>query len=152
MRRPGGRSHSAPEIRLPQDPQQPPHSGAAAGGGAEGVADPLGLTTIWLPANPIADIIFVHGLGGSSKRTWTWERSTNYSYFWPAWLPSEPELSRARIHTFGYRAEMWGSSNAMNILDFAKDLLFKMKYAFTQESQIGSVCFLLFLLKTFFPL
>ncbi|KAL8791063.1 MAG: hypothetical protein Q9213_000270 [Squamulea squamosa] len=88
-------------------------------------SDPLGLTLVYGFPNPLLDIIFVHGLGGSARGTWSWERDP--LNFWPPWLVDDPELSRARIFTFGYNANFAGQSTSLNILDFAKDLLFRMK-------------------------
>lgn len=75
--------------------------------------------------NPILDIIFVHGLGGTSRGTWSWERDP--SNFWPPWLADDSEFSRARIFTFGYNANFNGQYTSNNILDFARDLLLSMK-------------------------
>ncbi|KAI0202637.1 hypothetical protein F4808DRAFT_68297 [Astrocystis sublimbata] len=53
-----------------------------------------------------------------------------------AFLPLEPEIRDARILTFGYNANFRPGSgkNIMSILDFAKDLLFDMKYAIDGDS------------------
>jgi hypothetical protein len=61
-----------------------------------------------------------------------WSKHKYLSLFWPhTFLPMEPDFYQARISTFGYDASFRpGSSNgAITILDFAKDLLFEMKYA-----------------------
>jgi hypothetical protein len=87
--------------------------------------DPLGLTLVYSLPNPLFDLIFVHGLGGSSKRTWSWERDTQN--FWPPWLAQDEGLSRARIFTFGYNSGFSGQYTNLNMLDFAKDLLIRMK-------------------------
>ena len=50
-------------------------------------------------ADPVIDIIFVHGFGGEPRRTWTY---TENQAFWPLWLPNEIGLSHANILTFGY--------------------------------------------------
>lgn len=93
--------------------------------------------------SPTLDIIFLHGLGGTSRGTWSWERDP--LNFWPPWLADDSELSRARILTFGYNAAITGQYTSLNILDFAKDLLFRMKtYSgdYQQDSApIGEVCF-----------
>jgi hypothetical protein len=46
-------------------------------------------------------------------------------------LAQEPDIAHARILTFGYDASFrpGSSKNATTVLDFAKDLLFEMKYA-----------------------
>ncbi len=96
-------------------------------------ADPLGLTILHEPeSSPSANIVFIHGLGGTSRHTWS--RNRDLHLFWPLeWLPYEPELSFARIMTFGYNSHFSSLShrkeNILNISDFAKDLLFSMKFA-----------------------
>lgn len=105
-------------------------------------SDPLGLTLVYSFPNPILDIIFVHGLGGTSRGTWSWERDP--SNFWPPWLADDAEFSRARIFTFGYNAHFTGQHTSLSILDFAKDLLIRMKTYSGEHHQgdapIGHVC------------
>ena len=83
---------------------------------------PLGLTTLYAPDNAtVADLIFVHGLGGGSRSTWT--KSTETGSFWPQeWLPRDPGFQSTRIHTFGYNSD-WDKESILNIHDFAKSLL-----------------------------
>ncbi|KAL8646882.1 MAG: hypothetical protein Q9210_005880 [Variospora velana] len=88
-------------------------------------SDSLGLTLVYSVPNPNLDLVFVHGLGGSSRCTWSWERDP--SNFWPPWLVNDAEFSRARIFTFGYNANFTGQYTSLNILDFARDLLVRMK-------------------------
>lgn len=106
--------------------------------------DPLGITVLYKPkTHYTADIIFVHGLGGSSLQTWAKDGDPNLS--WPQrWLPAELEISTARILTFGYNAFFRRSTggSASDILDFAKSLLFEMKYGKDNEAKdlgIGKV-------------
>lgn len=75
------------------------------------------------------DIVFVHGLGGTSR--WTWTKHRNPELFWPlTFLPLEPDICLARIMTFGYNATFRKAGNVTtSVLDFAKDLLFDLKYA-----------------------
>lgn len=89
--------------------------------------DPLGLTVLHEPVlYRIADIIFVHGLGGSSRDTWS--DGHDPQKFWPQkWLPAEPAIAQARILTFGYESRF--PVGATGILDWATSLLFEMKYA-----------------------
>lgn len=90
---------------------------------------PLGLNVIYTPDNGRkADIIFIHGLGGTSK--WSWPKDKRPDLFWPlTFLPLEPDLCLARILTFGYNAAFQKSGNiGTTVLDFAKDLLFDLKY------------------------
>lgn len=92
-------------------------------------ADPIGLSVIYEPeTTPSLDIIFVHGLGGTSRQTWAKNKDENL--FWPGrWLPSEPGISTARILSFGYNAHFMstGPNSTANISDFAKDLLYDMR-------------------------
>lgn len=103
--------------------------------------NPLGLTLVHCPPNPLFDLIFVHGLGGTSKGTWSYERDQRH--FWPPWLADDISLSACRTFTFGYNAAFAAQYSSAGILDFAKDLLFRMK-TFSGESrddgpQIGKV-------------
>lgn len=93
--------------------------------------DPLGLHVVHRPAGPRkADIIFVHGLGGTSRSTWS--KYKDLEYFWPhKFLPLEADIAQTRILTFGYDANFRPGSgrHVITVLDFAKDLLFELKYA-----------------------
>lgn len=105
--------------------------------------DPLGLNVIHEPDTPrTIDIIFVHGLGGTSKQTWS--KNKDPSLFWPKeWLPFEPDISSARILSFGYNAHFAApGKNILNISDFARELLFGMKFGTDEHSKplnIGGV-------------
>ncbi|MCJ1378262.1 hypothetical protein MMC17_001359 [Xylographa soralifera] len=93
--------------------------------------DPLGLIVIHEPETlPPLDIIFVHGLGGTSRATWA--KGQDLEYFWPQkWLPFEPGIRTARILSFGYNAHFaaTGPAPITGIADFARDLLYSMKFA-----------------------
>lgn len=99
--------------------------------------DPIGLKVVYTPSEEHrADIIFLHGLGGSSRATWSKNRDTNF--FWPLnLLPHEPDINESRILTFGYNANFGPRSakSKVSILDFAKDLLYDLKYA---QDETGS--------------
>ncbi|KAH8646721.1 NACHT and WD domain protein [Xylariales sp. PMI_506] len=100
--------------------------------------DKLGLSLVHAVPEPLADLIFVHGLGGASWRTWSWQRDPRN--FWPSWLGEEAELFRTRIFTFGYNADLAGQENPSNILDFARELLFQMKtYSGTKSMNNESI-------------
>jgi WD40 repeat protein/pimeloyl-ACP methyl ester carboxylesterase len=90
----------------------------------------LGLFLLHQPLRTApVDIIFVHGLGGNSSLTWS--KDHDLAMFWPKlWLPSEPHVRDTRIFSFGYNANFHpGSSKSIsNIGDFAKELLYEMKY------------------------
>ncbi|KAI1762699.1 hypothetical protein GGR53DRAFT_402681 [Hypoxylon sp. FL1150] len=97
---------------------------------SETEAGSIGLTVIYTPENAHkADIVFIHGLGGTSR--WTWSKDRDPELFWPlTFLPLEPDVCLARILTFGYNANFRKSGNvSTSVLDFAKDLLFDLKYA-----------------------
>ncbi|KAF2105865.1 hypothetical protein BDV96DRAFT_607880 [Lophiotrema nucula] len=90
---------------------------------------PLGLNVVYTPENGHkADIVFVHGLGGTSR--WTWSKHRDPGLFWPlTFLPLEPDVCLARILTFGYNANFRKAGNiSTSVLDFAKDLLFDLRY------------------------
>lgn len=93
--------------------------------------DPLGLKVLHRPrGDRTADIVFVHGLGGSSRGTWT--KNKDPERCWPLqFLPFEPVIGDARILSFGYNSKFrpGAGKNQMSILDFAKDLLYDLKYA-----------------------
>ena len=100
-------------------------------------SDPTGLTVVHEPdSDPSVDIIFVHGLGGTSVKTWSRNRDTKL--FWPGhWLPSEPGFHSARILSFGYNAHFaaQGKPNVLNITDFAIDLLCRMKVGIAEQGE-----------------
>ncbi|EHL01832.1 putative Succinate-semialdehyde dehydrogenase [Glarea lozoyensis 74030] len=86
---------------------------------------PLGLSTLHDPNDAIADLIFVHGLGGGSESTWTESHNGTLdpTLYWPKrWLPYEDGFSDVRIHSFGYDSN-WKKESTLNIHDFAKSLL-----------------------------
>lgn len=101
------------------------------------------MNVVYTPKNGHkADIIFIHGLGGTSRLTWSKYRKPEL--FWPlTFLPLEPDLCLARILTFGYDADLRKAGNATtSILDFAKSLLYDLKYAkndLKEDLDMGSV-------------
>lgn len=87
------------------------------------VVGSLGLTLLFQPSEPLIDFIFVHGLGGGSRKTWAFSKEP--LHYWPQqWLPRDPSFRNVRIHTFGY-ASKWAEikSSALNVHDFAKSLV-----------------------------
>ena len=75
------------------------------------------------PNDPVINIVFVHGLGGSAKGTWTHEGSQS---FWPLWLPEIPGLENVGIMTFGYNADyaaVWKPKKTDDIRNFATRLV-----------------------------
>lgn len=106
--------------------------------GEKDLEAPLGLNYIHGTSEPSADIIFVHGLGGSSLKTWSWER--NPDVFWPAWLINEEGLCNFRVFSYGYNANFRNPENPISIMDFSKSLLIGMKaYGREKVDDIGVV-------------
>lgn len=129
---PADSSHSS--YTSPSDPNLTGTSDSyfQANRGAEASnQDPLGLKIIHRPPGDRGvDIVFVHGLGGGSRATWS--KNHNPEFFWPLkFLPFEPGINEARILTFGYNANFRRGSGKikMSVLDFAKDLLYDLKFA-----------------------
>ena len=100
-------------------------------------ATSLGLHLVHQPsATSCLDIVFIHGLGGDSRKTWS--RDHNPELFWPGlWLPLETELERARIFTFGYNANLrpGEAKSIASITDFAKELLFELRFGKAPEGE-----------------
>ncbi|GAW22654.1 hypothetical protein ANO14919_121960 [Xylariales sp. No.14919] len=89
--------------------------------GQEAPKGPLGLTTLFEPdVQAVADLIFVHGLNGGSRSTWS---KVSDGAFWPQdWLSSDDAFHDVRIHTFGYSSGL-NRESVLNIQDFASNLL-----------------------------
>ncbi|KAJ5961036.1 Eisosome protein 1 [Penicillium vulpinum] len=104
--------------------------------------DPMGLTVLHAPESKkrTVDILFIHGLGGTSLRTWC--KNRDLEFLWPKkWLAEEPDMSTARILTFGYNANFAAKKEqaSLSIGDFANDLLFHMKYDDDGDDKMGEV-------------
>ncbi|RYO93786.1 hypothetical protein DL763_004271 [Monosporascus cannonballus] len=77
-----------------------PPEQSVAGASSSTKLFPSGIKLLHSPADPIVDIVFVHGLTGDREKTWT---ARDGSEPWPkVLLPSE--LPPARVLTFGYDA------------------------------------------------
>lgn len=104
---------------------------------------PLGLRVVYTPNNGHkADIVFVHGLGGTSR--WTWSKNKNPELFWPlTFLALESDLCLARTLTYGYNSAFHKAGDGKtSVLDFAENLLHDLKYAEDDNNNnlnIGSV-------------
>ena len=91
-----------------------------------GVDDPkgsLGLNLLHSPSEPLIDFVFVHGLGGGSRKTWS--KTNSIAHYWPQeWLPKDPAFKSVRIHSFGYDSD-WakGKGVCLNTHHFGKSLL-----------------------------
>ncbi|RFU24994.1 hypothetical protein B7463_g11345, partial [Scytalidium lignicola] len=89
----------------------------------ENIKGAFGLHTLHtsLSGSVNADLIFVHGLGGGSRSTWT--KDSDPSLFWPKeWLSKDEAFQDVRLHTFGYNSD-WGKESILGIHDFANTLL-----------------------------
>lgn len=95
-----------------------------------GENDP-GLYLIYEPEegqSPYADIILIHGLGGSSRYTWTW--NARPWCFWPKEICEKKRLQMARVWTFGYSSSAFNPLHRNSVEDiesFATDLLCRLK-------------------------
>jgi pimeloyl-ACP methyl ester carboxylesterase len=76
---------------------------------------------------PLADFIFVHGLGGGSRKTWV--KSKKDGQYWPKeWLAKDPNFQSVRLHSFGYKADWQERKDSiLDIQDFALSLLGEMQ-------------------------
>ena len=94
----------------------------SSNGGLENDKGPIGLTTIYKPLEKVvADLVFIHGLGGGSRKTWS--KDEDPRLFWPReWLAADPAFKDVRMHTFGYDSD-WNKETILNVHDFAKSLL-----------------------------
>ncbi|KAK1764935.1 hypothetical protein QBC33DRAFT_545297 [Phialemonium atrogriseum] len=95
-------------------------------GGPSDTADTLGLCLLHEPSDPLIDFIFVHGLGGGSRKSWS--ASQDPMTFWPKeWLPSEKAFRHVRIHSYGYDSD-WKKSqqSPLTIHDFGQAMLADM--------------------------
>ena len=84
---------------------------------------PLGLNLLHSPSEPLVDFVFVHGLGGGSRKTWS--KTSSITHYWPqAWLPHDSAFKHVRVHSFGYDSD-WakGKDNCLNIHHMGKSLL-----------------------------
>lgn len=87
----------------------------------------LGLNLLYSPPEPLVDFVFVHGLGGGSRKTWS--KTHKPYHYWPKeWLPRDPDFSNCRIYSFGYASD-WSErrDSVLEINDFAASLLGETK-------------------------
>ncbi|KAH6649470.1 hypothetical protein F5144DRAFT_588178 [Chaetomium tenue] len=87
---------------------------------------PIGLTTIYEPPSPeetAAEIVFIHGLGGGSRKTWCY--SSDPEHYWPqSWLPADKDFIGIRIHVFGYKGDwLERRESVLGIHDFGQSLI-----------------------------
>ena len=73
------------------------------------------------PANPVADILFIHGLTGDPQATWT--SANPQREYWPSWFCDE--FSDVAVYTLGYPAsiiEKWAKQE-INLHERANNML-----------------------------
>jgi hypothetical protein len=112
--------------------------------GSDGVeANRMGLQLLHEPQTRTGpntiDVIFVHGLGGSAKGTWTHPETNG---FWPTWLLEKEGFKNVRIATFGYNADyqnIFSPRNDLDIDDFSKQLLEAMFLDYHKHGDVVSV-------------
>lgn len=98
----------------------------------------IGLQLLHASAQPLVDMIFVHGLRGGSIKTW--RKGSEHHNFWPQfWLPLEPGFENVNIYTFGYDSD-WTDFDP-SILDvhaFGQNLLEQMRnYPYLRDNGVG---------------
>ncbi|MCJ1385500.1 hypothetical protein MMC17_008623 [Xylographa soralifera] len=87
---------------------------------------PLGLNLLNSLSEPLIDFVFVHGLGGGSRKTWS--KTSSITHYWPQeWLPKDPVFGDVKTHSYRYNSD-WakGKDNCLNIHHFGKSLLGEM--------------------------
>ena len=84
------------------------------------VSSKLTLEQVYCCEDPVADVIFVHGLTGDHLATWT---SPTNQFFWPQYLGED--LKRVAVYTLGYPASVFTSwvRNKMNLFERASNVL-----------------------------
>ncbi|EJT80596.1 NACHT and WD domain-containing protein [Gaeumannomyces tritici R3-111a-1] len=119
------RTRPRPQLRTSYTSSSSFSSRPEGSGSGAAAPDPLGLQLVHKVDSSVGDIVFVHGLGGSAWRTWSWNRDP--TLFWPDWLAEEGDvLANFGVWTFGYNAGFRGAATNLTILDFAKDLLLQL--------------------------
>ncbi|KAJ9483956.1 hypothetical protein VN97_g9443 [Penicillium thymicola] len=95
----------------------------SSGDQAEDVKGPVGLNLLHSPPTPEIDFIFIHGLGGNSRKTWS--KSALQSHFWPKeWLSKDPAFKNVRIHSYGYDSHyLKGKEDCLNVHHIGKSFL-----------------------------
>jgi hypothetical protein len=124
--------HTVDDILIPQNifkqkpkPQPEPLPTTAGASTTSLPEQPFGLQVVHEPKvrTKIVSIVFVHGLGGSARGTWTHSPS---NIFCPTLLHEDDRFASARISTFGYDANytnVFAVKSVLGIQDFARQLL-----------------------------
>ena len=85
------------------------------------------------------DIVFVHGLGGSARGTWTHPET---KWFWPNGLAVKKGFQNARVLTFGYIsdwANVLGPQNRLDVMDYALQLLDGLELHYRENGQVREI-------------
>ncbi|KAK4144168.1 Alpha/Beta hydrolase protein [Dichotomopilus funicola] len=100
-------------------------SGSSSGGSILSTVDikgPLGLNLLHEPSEPRIDFIFIHGLFGGSRKTWSYSQEPGM--FWPKeWLPNGVGFGHVRLHSYGYNSDGSRRESSLTVHDFAQALL-----------------------------
>lgn len=94
---------------------------------AEEIHGPLGLNLLYSPSESQIELVFVHGLGGGSRKTWC--KDGDAAKYWPKeWLPMNPEFRNVRIHSFGYDSSYLNTNKSLlSVHDFGRSLLTELR-------------------------
>lgn len=69
------------------------------------------ITEVYAPTEAKVDIVFVHGLNGDPRLSWTAKNGT----FWPTeLLPITLKSAHARILVYGYNADVYAFGNSQS--------------------------------------
>ncbi len=115
---------------LPEEPDDEEHK------------DTIGLNLLFVPPDPLVDLIFVHGPWGDYKGTWSATRAP--SHFWPKeWLSRDPGFKHVRISSYRYETE-WTDDFKHNKKENVASQLGKTLFKQIQDSKdisgTGTVC------------
>lgn len=98
----------------------------------------IGLQLLHASAQPLVDMIFVHGLRGGSIKTW--RKGSEHHNFWPQfWLPLEPGFENVNIYTFGYDSD-WADFEPciLDVHAFGQNLLEQMRNCpYLRDNRVG---------------
>ncbi|KAI0966346.1 WD40 repeat-like protein [Xylaria arbuscula] len=125
------RSDRFPNLLRSWRLRRAPSAGSSKAASTHEIAHgPLGLNLLFEPSEPKLEIVFVHGLKGGSRKTWSLDPTDSMTYWPKEWLPFEHGFRHARIHSFGYDSD-WSKSAAstLTVHDFALALLADLKHS-----------------------
>ena len=84
------------------------------------MSEEAGLEVVHCAPSPMVDVVFVHGLTGDPKETWSVDGAVG---FWPAWLADEVE--GVSVYSLGYPASILGkpAKKEMDLFERAGNVL-----------------------------